>query len=210
MVGPLLKTTLFNGFIKCLKMNKTVKIAIYVAALFLVSIWMSSVIKSCNAPNDVSTTEIERTEEGLDEFEEDFFEDNLGTGEYESDMGGGTSTDSGYADEFQENYEEVDQVLENTSTSTNANTYVEKPSTKATTQYGKYMVLAGSYLIEDNAASMVRKLDKLGYSNGEVVVFNMSQYHSVCAARLSNYNEAIQISNELKRKGIDNYVHKKQ
>ena len=192
-------------------MNKTVKIAIYIAVLFLVSIWMSSVIKSCNAPNDLSQTEVEATDEELDEFEEDFFEDNLGSEEYESDMGGGSTEVTPEIDIFEDDYEEIDEALETTNTTSAAtSTYVEKPVSKPTAQYGKYMVLAGSYLIEDNANSMVRKLDKLGYQNGEVVVFNMSQYHSVCAARLNNYNEAIQLSNELKRKGIDNYVHTKQ
>jgi hypothetical protein len=72
------------------------------------------------------------------------------------------------------------------------------------------MLLDGSYLIEDNAQTMIKKLKNLGYENAEMVIFDMSQYHSVCAGRFSSLSSAQQESSALKRKGIDNYVHTKQ
>jgi hypothetical protein len=72
------------------------------------------------------------------------------------------------------------------------------------------MVMAGSYILESNADEMVMKLNKLGYSNAEKVVFDLSQFHSVCAGRFDDYTKAVQVSAELKRRGVDNYVHRKK
>ena len=195
-------------------MDKYIKIAIYVAVLFLVSIWISSVVKSCNSSaGDLTELPDGDTESVNDEFEEDFFEDNLGDGSestYDSDMGGGTvPTDEDYEDvDFDTDYTEVDEALERTTRSTTTvNRSQSDNHSSAST--GRYMVLAGSYLIKDNARAMVGKLDNIGYDAAEIVVFNMSQYHSVCAARVADYNEAIRLSNELKRRGIDSYVHTK-
>jgi hypothetical protein len=72
------------------------------------------------------------------------------------------------------------------------------------------MVIAGSFLIKDNALDMKNRLSKLGYENSELVVFDLSQYHSVVASRYSTYEAALKISNELKRSGVDCYVHAQQ
>jgi len=190
-------------------MDRILKIAIYIAVLFFASIWISSVIKSCNSSPDIT---YETTEGSLDEFEEDFFEDNLGEDEeeYESDMGGGSDEDEyeDEDDEYEEDYDEIDEALEENDEEEYKKPVYRKPA--KTNSQGKYMVLAGSYLIKGNASTMVGKLNKLGYGGAEVVVFNMSQYHSVCAARHYDYNEALQMSRELKRRGVDNYVHTRQ
>jgi len=190
-------------------MDRIIKIAIYIAILFFASIWISSVVKSCNAPAD-DISHVENIDEELDEFEEEFFEDNLGDGEstYESEMGGGsTEADDDYEEEFAADYTEIDEAIEERITYTKpAKTYNKSTASAG----GKYMILTGSYLIKGNASNMVNKLSKLGYTNAELVVFNMSQYHSVCAARLYDYNEALQMSNELKSRGIENYVHTRQ
>jgi len=189
-------------------MDRIIKIVIYVAVLFFLSIWVSSIVKSCNSSNDVSISESVE-EDALDEFEEDFFEENIGGDEatYDSDMGGGSDESLGN-DAFDTNYDEIDNTLNSKSDSGN-NNYSSPQSSSNYSNEGRYMVLAGSYLIKDNAQNMVNKLDRLGYNNSEIVVFNMSQYHSVCASRSSSYNEAIQVSKDLKRRGIDNYVHTK-
>lgn len=193
-------------------MERIVKIAIYVAVLFAASIWISSVFKSCNnTSTDLTETSVESEnlnelddfEEGFfeEEFEDDFEEDeqeNFET-QYESDMGGGV-IESTAEEEFDTDFTKIEEEKENHTPSRN----------KTVSRSGKYMVLAGSYLIEDNASIMVNRLNKIGYNSAEIVIFNMSQYHSVCADRLSDYNEAVQLSNELKRNGIDNYIHTKQ
>lgn len=183
-------------------MNRFVKIGIAVVVLLLLGFLISTMIKSCNKS---STREVETTEQDIikstsDDFEDDFFEDNL---EEENET---TSDEITSSDDFDSNYEEIDQALDETP----ENVTVTPPTSSASNNYGKYMVLAGSYLIKENANNMVRKLNNIGYNSAEIVVFDLSQYHSVCAARLSSYNEAVRISNELKSRGIDNYVHKKQ
>jgi len=71
---------------------------------------------------------------------------------------------------------------------------------------GAYMVMAGSYLLRENADKMVKKLKGMGYSNAEVVVFSQSQYHSVIAARYKSESSAYNASSELKRRGVDSFV----
>ena len=192
-------------------MGRFLKIAVYVAVLFLAYLWIVTVAKSCNkkgsADADRNTEMVEDIADvETDEFEDDLFEEE---GEDEDEtattdgMGGGTYAED--EDSSPIDYTEVDDIIEdsnNTTTSTRTNN---------TSSYsGKYLLLAGSYLIEDNAQAMVKKLKKLGYNNAEMVVFEMSQYHSVCAGRYSSLSSAQQESGTLKRKGVDNYVHTKQ
>lgn len=73
---------------------------------------------------------------------------------------------------------------------------------------GKYMVMAGSYLLKENAAKMVKKLKTLGYEQAEIVVFQSSQYHSVVAARFASEATAQNAAAALKRKGVDSFVKK--
>jgi len=199
-------------------MGRFLKIGVYVAVLFLAYLWIATVAKSCNkkATTDANdSTEMVDDIVGVDtdEFEDDLFED-----EEESDidetattdgMGGGTFEEDDNSESNGIDYTEVDEIIEKSNKT-------KTPSTKFTTNNnntsysGKYLLLAGSYLIEDNAQVMVRKLKKLGYDNSEIVIFEMSQYHSVCAGRYTSLSSAQQESGTLKRKGIDNYVHTKQ
>lgn len=201
-------------------MGRSLKIAVYVAVLFLAYLWIATVAKSCNKNATADANNNTEMVEGIADVESDEFEDDLFEDEEGSDldvtattdgMGGGTYTkeedDSDTID-----YTEVDAIINNTSSKTSSSPTKSQPKTNNTksTYSGKYMLLAGSYLIEDNAQVMVQKLKKLGYTNAEMVVFNMSQYHSVCAGRYSSLSSAQQESGVLKRKGIDNYVHTKQ
>ncbi len=196
-------------------MGRFLKIAVYVAVLFLAYLWIATVAKSCNkratADSNNNTEMVDDvTDVYTDEFEDDLFEDEEG-----SDMDETATTDGmGGGNDAEENdsniidYTEVDEIIEK---SNQTRTSTESTTKKTYTSYsGKYMLLAGSYLIEDNAQIMIKKLKKLGYDNAEMVIFDMSQYHSVCAGRYSSLSSAQQESSTLKRKGIDNYVHTKQ
>jgi len=129
-------------------------------------------------------------------------------------MGGGDvfeSTD--VVDSEPIDYTEVDEIIRENKPAKTQNTTRRTTSTSTVskgTSSGQYLLLAGSYLIEENAEQMVRKLKKIGYSNAEIVVFDMSQYHSVCAGRFQSKSSARQESSSLKRKGVDNYVHTRQ
>lgn len=196
-------------------MGRFLKIGVYVAVLFLAYLWIATVAKSCNKKttadsNDNTEMVDDVADVDTDEFEDDLFEDEEGSDlditATTDGMGGGNEIvedDSNAID-----YTEVDEIIEK---SNKIKTSTTSTSNNTSTSYsGKYMLLAGSYLIEDNAQIMVNKLKKLGYKNSEMVVFNMSQYHSVCAGRYTSLSSAQQESSALKRKGIDNYVHTKQ
>jgi len=198
-------------------MGRFLKIAVYIAVLFLGYLWVATVAKSCNKTStaDADTTEVVEDIASGDEFEDDFFEDEDDSEYNELDeMGGGTEVDSD-TDSFEEidsnpvDYTEVDEIIED-STPASGTTVTTRSSSNLASSSGRYLLLAGSYLIEDNAQQMVRKLNKIGYANAEVVVFDMSQYHSVCAGRYTSLSSAKQESSALKRKGVDNYVHTKQ
>lgn len=71
---------------------------------------------------------------------------------------------------------------------------------------GRYMVIAGNYLLESNADIMVKRLKDSGYGQSEKVVFDLSQYYTVIAGSYDSKPMANSISSELSAKGIDNYV----
>lgn len=72
---------------------------------------------------------------------------------------------------------------------------------------GKYLVVAGNYLVEANAREMVKKLKNLGFSGADHIVFDQSQYYTVIASRSSSQSGAQSSSATLKAKGVDTYVH---
>ena len=199
-------------------MGRSLKIVVYVAVLFLAYLWIATVAKSCNkqatADSNDKTEMIDNIADvDSDEFEDDLFEDEEGSDidvtATTDGMGGGTFTEDANAID----YTEVDEIIEKTTSTKKtpvADSYTPAKRNSESTYSGKYMLLAGSYLIEDNAQTMIKKLKKLGYTNAEMVIFDMSQYHSVCAGRYTSLSAAQQESGALKRKGIDNYVHTKQ
>ena len=211
-------------YLNGLKMGRFLKIGVYVAVLFLAYLWIATVAKSCNKQATSDAYDNTEMVDDIADVESDEFEDDLFEDEDESDidetattdgMGGGNDD---YIDDSEStgiDYTEIDEIIEKNNNKTESEPVTtSKPSTRSTTTStsysGKYMLLAGSYLIEDNAQAMIKKLKKLGYDNAEMVIFDMSQYHSVCAGRYSSLSAAQQESGSLKRKGIDNYVHTKQ
>ena len=71
---------------------------------------------------------------------------------------------------------------------------------------GSYFVMAGSYLLKENANKMVKKLNILGYPKAEVIIFPQSEYHSVIALKYSSESKAREAAEVLKQKGIDSFV----
>ncbi len=198
-------------------MGRFLKIAVYIAVLFLGYLWIATVAKSCNKSETANTDDTEFVDDiaSEDEFADDFFDDETEESDESLDeMGGGSTTEDEYdlTDESPMDYTEVDEIIEETKPTrqTHSDPIHQSTSKSTSSSNGKYLLLAGSYLIEDNASVMVNKLRKMGYNNAEVVVFEMSQYHSVCAGRFSNMSTANQESSSLKRQGVDNYVHTRQ
>lgn len=202
-------------------MSRLLKILIYAVVLFFLFLWLSTIVKSCGSDNGTNapSTTTSNTDDTTEEIygEDDFFEDE--SADEVTDDPSEMTTES----EDKIEYTEIDTVVKeklNQQESKPAKPITTTTQTKPTksnntrvskvNSNGKYMVIAGSFLIKDNALDMKNRLSKLGYENSELVVFDLSQYHSVVASRYSTYEAALKISNELKRSGVDCYVHAQQ
>jgi len=89
-------------------------------------------------------------------------------------------------------------------------TYQQEETSDASSLSNGYMVIAGNYLLEDNARAMVTRLRGAGYSNARKVVFDLSQYYTVIAGIYDSRSVASSVSSELNGKNIDNYVLRRQ
>jgi len=212
------------------------KIALSGTALFFLYLWVSILLNSCNNNKPVYQEDgdnVELTSEEMgdidytsdDEFEGEGSDESYGNGESDSEMntqvedGSGRSTNE-YADEENDDYVAGDYTASPEKTRLeprkkpaerveNTRTF-EATQPQKSSSYGEYMVIAGSYLLEDNARKMVRKLQGMGYNNAEIVYFDQSQYHSICAGKYESRATAKETSSMLKGQGIDSYVHRKQ
>ncbi len=197
-------------------MNKLLRIAIYIIIITLLYLWISTMFDSCGQTDLTDSTQdlISNTEESIDV--EQYFEDD----EFESGQTIDLSEDDTiYEEQSAENEEEVVEQtptldyteLDEVENKTFEEEEYTRPSNNSTTRStglssGRHMVIAGNFLMEANASSMVRRLQNLGYGGAERVVFDNSEYHSVLAIRTNNYATAADVSNELKRNGVDNYI----
>lgn len=198
-------------------MGRILKILAYAVILFLVYLVITGFLKSCNNKKDVAAAEVENA---IDEdySGDDYFEDGEVT-----DTGISVDSDDIFGEEkpSEINYDEIDKALDEKETTAESDytstDYTTPPSSTTTTSNvnsgsstGDFMVIAGSYIINTNAENMVLKLKRMGYNNAEIVIFDMSQYHTVVATRSNDYDDALSLSRELQAKGIDSYVHSKR
>lgn len=72
------------------------------------------------------------------------------------------------------------------------------------------MVVAGSFSMRHNAEAQVKKLKQLGYDNARVEIFNGGALATALVDRFSNYDRAKNLVTELKGKGVDCFVKKKE
>lgn len=122
------------------------------------------------------------------------------------------------------NYEDVDKKAKSLEkTKTNKVVEESKPAVKpklveikslpskalTSDQNGKFLVIAGSYLLKENAMKMVKKLKSKGYESATTVVFQASEYHSVIATTKASRADADATVKSLKASGIDSFVKAK-
>jgi len=198
-------------------MGRYGKIIFYILLLSFVFLYFNVVFKSCgnNAATTAVNNGIEASSEAVEELEEELFEDDLEQETMFDDEISYSSeeetTPANNNDEYEEvNSFESDEAPSSPPPSNSSTSSSSSSRSNAGSSSGRYMVITGSYLVRSNAETMVNKLSKSGYSNSEIVVFDNSQYNSVVAGRYSDYASAIDISNQLKRSGIDAYVHKRK
>ncbi len=201
-------------------MGRVVKIIIYAFVILALWFWFSSIFKSCNSTTADDTVTValdDAVGDDTEYVEDDFFADEVADSETETISDDEFEDDTNTADvaddeEDEIDYSSIDDELENKPASRPAprnNTTPARPQNNVssnTNSNGRYLVIAGSYLVEGNANKMRSKLNNLGYTS-EVIVFDLSEFHSVCAGRYSDYDDALNVSSRLKQQGIDNYVH---
>ncbi|MEP6795950.1 MAG: SPOR domain-containing protein [Saprospiraceae bacterium] len=72
---------------------------------------------------------------------------------------------------------------------------------------GKHLVIAGNFLQMANAEQRMAELKKAGFKDVEILNFDLSEYHTVCAGRFTDVNEARRLVKKLKDyHKIDAYV----
>ncbi|MFK7809247.1 MAG: SPOR domain-containing protein [Saprospiraceae bacterium] len=180
------------------------------ALLVLAGLWIMTVAKSCDNKKTVSATQLEenlknKVTEVKDDVE-DLFDEDEGLFNEEGDEILADESDKEGIDETEEeddNDEDSNNPRNVSNTSTGGST--------ATSSGMEYMVIGGAFLTEANAKAEVRRLKRKGYNDAEVVVFDYSQYHSVCVDRARSAASAEDTKSKLIRAGYpEAYVHKKR
>ncbi len=193
-------------------MTRVLKILSYAVVMFLVYLLVLGVFNKLNnstqaddpyIANDVAAEEGEFFDDDVDLFgiEEDNYEP----------VSSGTVIDYNEIDRtIEKRKEETKPKATPVSTTDYTSVPVNQSPVRMTSSTGEFMVIAGNYIMHSNAGGMANKLKQMGFSSAEIVVFDLSQYHSVVASRTDDYDRAVNVVSELKQKGIDSYVHRKK
>lgn len=185
-------------------MGRVLKILLYAIVLFMIYLWFSTMFKSCNKKaKNITDSVVEVVDDTVEAGEDLFGEEDI---DYTEEEPEDDSDEVEYLDdETDEDQEEPDDDVD----------FTEEPEDEpvirnSSSSNGSYYVIAGSYLIEANAIKMERKLENIGYDNAEVVVFDLSQYHSIIAGRYDSRSSAQNTCDDLKGRGIDCYVQRRR
>ncbi len=189
-------------------MNKVLTIALAIIVFFFIYLWVGAIFTSCNPEaEEISETITVNTESESEEtYASDEIYDEVQDESYVHEDNAVTVAYEEVAAKAEVAVEEVKEVIEESYVAEKVNAVVKTNSSPN----GRHLVLAGNYLMEDNALRQVKKLKKKGYSNAEIVVFDYSQYHTVLVSRNSDLSSANNTVQKLKsNEGIDAYVHTK-
>ena len=197
-------------------MERILKILVISIFAFLLILWIATVFNTCNdkkADDNIQTEMVDDSIGGSDEVDltEDIFEDDS-TATTTDDQSVSDKATAKSNEEDINDYTDYSGEVKNEKAkvaSTPAKTSKPKQKTQPASSKGRYLVVAGSYLVKGNAEKMKKRLYDLGYDS-EIVNFNLSQYYSVLAGRYYSRKEAQNTVTILKRNGIDSYVHRKK
>ena len=198
-------------------MIRILKILVISIFAFLLILWIATVFNTCNNKKTDDNIQTEITNDSLEnndevDMDDDFFGGDT-TGTTNEAVVSNNDEDVKSKDENQDDF--IDYTGDTNESKSNVVSKPAKSSTpkpeeqSAISSGGKYLVVAGSYLVKSNAEKMKKRLYDLGYDS-EIVNFNLSQYYSVLAGRYNSNSEARNTVTILKRNGIDSYVHKKK
>lgn len=79
-----------------------------------------------------------------------------------------------------------------------------------TSEGGNYLVLAGAFVQMANAEAHAKRLQKLGFSDAQVALFNRGKYATVLVGRFESKSDATSLVSQLSGKGVESYVHLKR
>ena len=72
---------------------------------------------------------------------------------------------------------------------------------------GGHMVIAGNFLERANAEKHLRAISELGFTEAEILEFEISEYYTVCAGRYNDLSDARNAVRRIKElPGMDAYV----
>ncbi|MCF8245286.1 MAG: SPOR domain-containing protein [Saprospiraceae bacterium] len=188
------------------------------AILFLVY-KMTNVFNSENPKDktEIAVDPVETEDDGVYDYEIDKNVDSTGiNGNASSDKTSTTkpstsSTTSDIEETSASSAPAEDDATETTGSNptTNTGSSASDNSEKASYSNGKFMVLAGSFTKKALAESQVKKLNKLGYVNARVELFDRGKYAVVLVDRFSNMAEAERTVKKLNGDGVKSYVKTK-
>jgi cell division protein FtsN len=115
----------------------------------------------------------------------------------------GTSASSALAEDDAPTTTSNPESTKSTSSTGSATTDSEPTSNYSE---GKFMVLAGSFSKKAFAEAQVKKLDKMGYDNARVEIFDRGKYAVVLVDRFDNMAEAERLVKKLSGDGVKSYV----
>ena len=181
------------------KMNRILSIIVTLVILFLIYLWISHLTtdpkytRSEPAPRDRPThVEADLTQPEDEPIQDDVRQADLSPDENDAEE---TETEANPKVEIEEAVQEVIEEPERT------------PPPAASRLQSGHFVIAGNFLERANAEKHLRRMRELGYDDAEIIRFELSEYHTVCAGRFSDPVEARRIAKRITdTHGIDTYV----
>ena len=211
-------------------MSGLLKNILIILLVLTIGAWIFTVAKSCKEQKPTITenhitTDADGNASDADADLEDLYDDDETDGEGDGEEDNSSETLAGETDDEGDNSDEAnetgigdDEIDEDIEDNDDDEMIDDDESSARTSRSGgsgyssPHLVVAGSYLSEVNAKLLLKKLKREGYNDSEIVVFDLSQYHTVIAGRFSSSREA----HALKRKLIhqesisEAYVHTKR
>ena len=189
-------------------MGRLVRVVLYAVVVLVVYFWVISLLKSYREKENLKNATIEIA---ADTTQVNSLPDTTATNQ-----------------EIVSGYEELDKAIEELSEDEPVaakNPEEKKPAEKKpvpqnadsgssannqTQGSGPFMVIAGSFIKEENARQQIKKLKSYGYNAAEIKIFVASEYHSVIVSRHANPADAERVVQDLKKKGIESFVKEKK
>lgn len=209
-------------------MQRVLRIVLIITFMLLLILWFSTIFNTCNKKNSEELTNEQMDQilgdstDVFDDLGDEFFEDDQeGIEETESSgsvtnlEGGDDVFGDGETESESDPFSDPEEFTDYTGSESNSESVSNNSNNSGNSSVSSadaaaaYLIVAGSFLVKDNADRLRNKLVKMGYT-AEVKSFDYSQYYSVIAGRYNTRTSANNVAAELKSRGIDCLVQKKK